>query len=87
MKKFIPRGPYCYKILNIKTDTMGVSFTNIKPCSYYSQKEHKYKNELYYDGFCTKYQVDIDDQCKSCNLKREFNKWDTFIWKIKRIKI
>jgi hypothetical protein len=56
MTAFIPQGEYCYKIMDIIHDKEFGFKILTKLCYFYE------------NGFCKKLNLDIDDQCKVCNI-------------------
>ena len=80
LKKKIPEGMYCYK--GIRMD-MKTGIYHIKPCPLYKSIQTKDKpiekqDEIdreypeHWIGWCKLLQCEIDDQCKSCGIKRGF---------------
>lgn len=66
LDKFIPRGFYCYKILNVEvTDNKkpfdGGVIIHTKPCMFY---QHKKESCWLMGG------AEIDDQCKICGINK-----------------
>lgn len=84
-KKQIPEGLYCYKGLKFDWET---GIYHIKTCPFYGDMKLKdmpndklptwiddeYLNENgdYQAGWCKLVKCEIDDQCKSCGIKKGY---------------
>ena len=86
-KKQIPKGMYCYKATSgwkrFKDGTYGFE---VKTCPFYTDVKYKdmkpqpmWMDEEFLEefgenkhGWCKLVKTDIEDQCKSCGLKRGF---------------
>ena len=80
LKKKIPKGLYCYQLVSFDRNTCK---SKIKPCVFYTSIKCKEKpihlqNEIdlefpeEYIGWCKLIKYEIDDQCKSCGIRRKF---------------
>lgn len=80
IKKQVPKGMYCYTGLKYDWKT---HIYHIRPCPFYThimlkekplaiqdEIDKKYPNE--WTGWCKFLQYEIDDQCKSCRIKKHF---------------
>lgn len=78
IKKQIPEGMYCYKGISFDIKT---GIYKVKPCKKYTSIQIKnkpiekqdeidkeYPNE--WIGWCKLLKCEIDDQCKSCGIKK-----------------
>lgn len=78
LKKKIPKGVYCYTLLEFNKETLSSSiklcpfFTHIKlkekPLHTQDEIDAEYPEE--YTGWCKLIQYEIEDRCKSCSIKR-----------------
>lgn len=82
LKKKIPNGSYCYELVSFDRNTYE---SKTKPCVFYTsikckekplhlqdEIDKEYPDE--YIGWCKLIKHEIDDQCKSCGIKRNFKK-------------
>ncbi len=78
IKKLIPKGVYCYKLLRFDSETHTC---HIEPCKFYSHikcKDKPVQDELDKEfpeqvvGWCKFLKGEIDDQCKNCGVKYGF---------------
>lgn len=83
LKKQIPKGLYCYTGISFDYKT---GIYHIKQCPFYTNVKFKdmkplpkWIDEDFLDeygenkhGWCKLVKTDIEDQCKSCGLKRGF---------------
>jgi hypothetical protein len=78
IKKKIPKGLYCYEPISYDKKTMSL---NISTCPFYKfiklkdkpldkQDEIDKEHPEEFTGWCKLIKYEIDDQCKSCNIKK-----------------
>lgn len=80
LKKQIPKGPYCYTLVKRLKNEYG---WRIKLCPFYFRNEFGYgdckylinKHNLELNGSeGDRFDICLDDQCKSCNINCDYKK-------------